>query len=185
LVLPSEWLPLVWGGEAPEFADENEANAILGAIMGRYNEILRQIDHDEFDPISWAAHDGTLIAADGAEGFLHAIMLRMDAWDRLLESKCDSQLLLPVLALCGDENGKSLLDITLDEEDRIMEEAAEFIPPASPRSPLQGKGPKQISMPLSSGSSTKPARTSTKVGRNDPCPCGSGKKFKKCCGKAA
>ena len=24
-----------------------------------------------------------------------------------------------------------------------------------------------------------------KVGRNDPCPCGSGKKFKKCCGAAA
>ena len=22
-----------------------------------------------------------------------------------------------------------------------------------------------------------------KTGRNDPCPCGSGKKFKKCCGK--
>jgi hypothetical protein len=49
----------------------------------------------------------------------------------------------------------------------------------------RGKGPKQISMPLPSGSSTKPARTPTKVGRNDPCPCGSGKKFKKCCGKAA
>ncbi|KJS72629.1 MAG: hypothetical protein JL56_12770 [Desulfotomaculum sp. BICA1-6] len=26
-------------------------------------------------------------------------------------------------------------------------------------------------------------RTRTKVGRNDPCPCGSGKKYKKCCGK--
>jgi hypothetical protein len=25
--------------------------------------------------------------------------------------------------------------------------------------------------------------TVDKVGRNDPCPCGSGKKFKKCCGK--
>jgi uncharacterized protein YecA (UPF0149 family) len=25
-------------------------------------------------------------------------------------------------------------------------------------------------------------RTEPKVGRNDPCPCGSGKKFKKCCG---
>jgi preprotein translocase subunit SecA len=25
-------------------------------------------------------------------------------------------------------------------------------------------------------------RTSAKVGRNDPCPCGSGKKYKKCCG---
>ncbi len=26
-------------------------------------------------------------------------------------------------------------------------------------------------------------RSGPKVGRNDPCPCGSGKKFKKCCGK--
>jgi uncharacterized protein YecA (UPF0149 family) len=26
-------------------------------------------------------------------------------------------------------------------------------------------------------------RTTPKVGRNDPCPCGSQKKFKKCCGK--
>ncbi len=28
-------------------------------------------------------------------------------------------------------------------------------------------------------------RTEPKVGRNDPCPCGSGKKYKKCCGKDA
>ena len=29
----------------------------------------------------------------------------------------------------------------------------------------------------------KPVTVETKVGRNDPCPCGSGKKYKKCCGK--
>jgi preprotein translocase subunit SecA len=29
----------------------------------------------------------------------------------------------------------------------------------------------------------KPVRTGPKVGRNDPCPCGSGKKYKHCCGK--
>ena len=29
----------------------------------------------------------------------------------------------------------------------------------------------------------KPAKTAAKVGRNDPCPCGSGKKYKNCCGK--
>lgn len=28
-------------------------------------------------------------------------------------------------------------------------------------------------------------RDTPKVGRNDPCPCGSGKKYKKCCGKDA
>jgi len=31
----------------------------------------------------------------------------------------------------------------------------------------------------------KPARAGAKVGRNDPCPCGSGKKYKKCHGEAA
>ncbi len=31
----------------------------------------------------------------------------------------------------------------------------------------------------------KPIRTGGKIGRNDPCPCGSGKKYKRCCGAAA
>ena len=28
-------------------------------------------------------------------------------------------------------------------------------------------------------------RETPKIGRNDPCPCGSGKKYKKCCGRGA
>ena len=32
-------------------------------------------------------------------------------------------------------------------------------------------------------SAALPALPSHAVGRNDPCPCGSGRKFKKCCGK--
>ena len=28
----------------------------------------------------------------------------------------------------------------------------------------------------------EPIKAAGRVGRNDPCPCGSGKKFKKCCG---
>lgn len=34
------------------------------------------------------------------------------------------------------------------------------------------------------GAGEKAAKPRPKVGRNDPCPCGSGKKYKKCCGKA-
>jgi SWIM/SEC-C metal-binding protein len=30
-------------------------------------------------------------------------------------------------------------------------------------------------------SAREPSRAAPKIGRNDPCPCGSGKKFKKCC----
>ena len=33
------------------------------------------------------------------------------------------------------------------------------------------------------GSSVTVRRTSPKIGRNDPCPCGSGKKYKQCCGR--
>jgi len=29
----------------------------------------------------------------------------------------------------------------------------------------------------------RPVRVGPKVGRNDPCPCGSGKKYKHCCGR--
>jgi hypothetical protein len=41
--------------------------------------------------------------------------------------------------------------------------------------------------PLSAGpvdyAAPEPVRGGPKIGRNDPCPCGSGKKYKKCCGK--
>jgi preprotein translocase subunit SecA len=40
-----------------------------------------------------------------------------------------------------------------------------------------------VSEAVDAVSKAKPVRTGPKVGRNDPCPCGSGKKFKHCCGK--
>ena len=36
---------------------------------------------------------------------------------------------------------------------------------------------------LSAAGSNPVVRDAPKTGRNDPCPCGSGKKYKKCCGK--
>jgi uncharacterized protein len=186
LVLPSEWLPLVLGGDAPKFADEVEAKAILGAIMGRYNEILCQLADWDLDPVFWADRDNTLIAADWAEGFLQAIMLRADAWERLFKSKRDGQLLVPILALCGDENGESLLSIPPDDKDRVMEEATEFIPAcvAAVDAYWRAKRPRQVWMPAAEGPPSQSAHASIKIGRNHPCPCDSGKKFKKCCGKA-
>ena len=49
---------------------------------------------------------------------------------------------------------------------------------------------KQVAQPIAAthGDSAEPAakspkKSEAKVGRNDPCPCGSGKKYKNCCGK--
>ncbi|MBQ2990501.1 MAG: SEC-C domain-containing protein [Clostridia bacterium] len=33
------------------------------------------------------------------------------------------------------------------------------------------------------GQANQPVRVDKKIGRNDPCPCGSGKKYKNCCGR--
>lgn len=43
----------------------------------------------------------------------------------------------------------------------------------------------QIQKPIEpdAGSESMPARAGKKIGRNSPCPCGSGKKYKQCCGK--
>jgi yecA family protein len=138
LVMPSEWLLVIWGGDAAEFADEAEAKAILGTIMGRYNEILRQIANDDLDPVFWADRGGTVIAADWAEGFLQAIMLRADAWEPLFKSKRDGQLLIPILALCGDENGESLLACRPRRKIASWKRPLSSSLPVSPQSPPIG-----------------------------------------------
>ncbi|MEC8891231.1 MAG: SEC-C metal-binding domain-containing protein, partial [Chloroflexota bacterium] len=50
--------------------------------------------------------------------------------------------------------------------------------------PPTKRGPKRSAMVTSAGPSSA-KRTGAKVGRNQQCPCGSGKKFKRCCGLAA
>jgi preprotein translocase subunit SecA len=48
------------------------------------------------------------------------------------------------------------------------------LPTAPPRQQVMYTGPKEAAGPVK--------RQQAKVGRNDPCPCGSGKKYKKCHG---
>jgi len=173
LIMPSEWLPLIWGGEEPTFDDAAQAQAIIGTIMGRYNEILGQVADGAVAPIIMETPGGDVIAADWAEGFMQAVALRAAAWKPLLKSEKDMALMLPILALCCDEDGEPLLDLPQDVEDRLFAEAGDLIPEcvlaiadywaATRTTPIH-----QPSAP--------------KAGRNDPCPCGSGKKFKKCCG---
>ena len=44
-------------------------------------------------------------------------------------------------------------------------------------------GPKSVPTESREGRRTPVVNTEVKIGRNDPCPCGSGKKYKNCCGK--
>src|SRR5213082_693387 len=53
--------------------------------------------------------------------------------------------------------------------------------PASDSAPP--KGSEMVSEAMAATEKAKPVRTGPKVGRNDPCPCGSGRKYKHCCWK--
>ena len=55
---------------------------------------------------------------------------------------------------------------------------------SSPAAGAESKGSEMVSQVAEEAmSKPKPMRSGPKVGRNDPCPCGSGKKYKHCCGK--
>jgi uncharacterized protein len=64
MILPSEWLPVIWGGAEPSFQSEAEMRTVLGMIMGRHNEIATGLnrDPDELDPIFWEGPGGEVIA---------------------------------------------------------------------------------------------------------------------------
>jgi len=53
---------------------------------------------------------------------------------------------------------------------------------AGSREPVPGEAPQQAQAPRAQGQKVQQIRVAEKVGRNDPCPCGSGKKYKNCHG---
>jgi len=63
------------------------------------------------------------------------------------------------------------------------QEASAFQAPAAQEPQGDQPGADMVTEATASLSKPKPVKAGPKVGRNDPCPCGSGKKYKQCCGK--
>jgi uncharacterized protein len=177
LIPPSEWLPLVWGEEGPEFESEQEAQSILGLIMGHYNDIIRQLDGSEYLPVYEMDIDDSFLWEIWIDGFWQALRLRPEAWRAFAqahEQDEDFQRSLFVLGRLGElaDGPGDLEPIEIDEELEAL--APDLIPihvEILHRARLAG----------ANRFATAANENCPKVGRNDPCPCGSGKKFKKCC----
>jgi len=173
-IKPSEWLPRIWGDEAPEFLSEEEANRVIGTILGRYNQILTQLRDDpgRYQPLIRQNEHGTVIAGDWVAGFIEGIALRSHGWQALLKSEKYRNYIAPIAVHITDAQGNHPLKPEESENVKaLIERAAELIP-AAVRS-IDGffKQTRQL------------GEGGPKLGRNDPCFCGSGKKFKKCCGR--
>lgn len=184
IILPSEWLPLVWGetGEA-DFPDQKTAEDTIGAVMAHYNAVAESMTRSlcvepiyEVDPNS----DETMWEP-WIDGFTRAMGLRPDAWSRLLDAADEETQATMVFmkALQDIYTGKS--KFTDEEIDEIDVEALDLIPNCvatilhESRPELAGNAPANLP--------GQPFKAGPRPGRNDPCPCGSGRKYKQCCGR--
>ena len=73
IIAPSEFLPVIWGGDEPSFADAAEADLVMRSILGRYNEIIDGLDDSpaNYAPVFWQDRAGNSISG-GLGGRLHA-----------------------------------------------------------------------------------------------------------------
>ncbi|HVC60551.1 MAG TPA: UPF0149 family protein [Acetobacteraceae bacterium] len=133
MIVPSEFLPVVWGGGQPDFVDAAEAATILGSILGRYNEIAGSLEAapPDYAPVFWQDAAGNAITEDWAVGFMQAVALRSDAWEPALHDDETAMLLIPIGIIAGlAEPEIGLHDATLPDGflDELMERAADLLP---------------------------------------------------------
>ncbi len=130
---PSEWLPAIWDNEEPVFASDEQAQTILGAILGRFNEISDGLDAEPVDyaPVFWQDFTGATIVEDWAIGFMQAVSMRQIAWEPVLSDDDTAMLLIPIAAIAGlampdgTEDDLSLPDEVMD---KLVDEAPDVLP---------------------------------------------------------
>jgi len=137
-------------------------------LLSRYI-ILHTIDE------AWRTHLYTLDDLKGGIGWT-----AFGGTDPLVAFKRESfALFQEMLARAAEKTCKSLLNPRLTLSGQRA--------PAPKERELKYVHPSSLAPNVSSTASAKPekgspVRTAKEPGRNDPCPCGSGKKYKKCCG---
>jgi uncharacterized protein len=184
LVMPSEYNREVFGGEMSEvveFSGLDEAQEILNLMMRHWNKIASTLHRGETHvPLIFEDEKGELHGNDWARGFMRGMQMRHDGWSELINDEQYGGSLIPVMLLYHehDEDPETRSDpITPDKREQVIAFMAAGLKNAYEYFRKEREGDLGVDAPES-------RRSTQKVGRNDPCPCGSGKKYKKCCGGA-
>jgi uncharacterized protein len=197
LVSPSAWLPLIFDADGHDATLSGDADAAqerraIELILRRYNELAACIAAREpFDPIVFeledergevvAGKDGILALAPWAAGFTHAL----NAFPSLREAaESDEDLAAATIGILrhlpSDPDAPAEIR---DAFDREQEDIDRDVPLAD----LDDALDELMGCVLEIAEITRPnrpvMRETPKVGRNDPCPCGSGRKYKACHGR--
>ncbi len=183
LVRPSEFVPIILSGETEEgdlvFESGKEVEQFYNILMRYWNDINRTFGSGEFHmPYLIEDDEGNVRGNDWAKGFLSGTQLQPDAWAGIVNDEERAGPFVPIWALFYEHSDDPALrpfkePVTQEKREKLI---AGMI-----------AGVKAL-YDMFWGERQAFARSDLmerqeKVGRNDPCPCGSGKKFKKCCGQ--
>jgi len=194
LIMPSKWQPVLFGGH-PEFKSQEQAMSVIGLVNRFYNAINSELrsSNDIFNillfengnivPVEQASLD---LAKEWCRGYLEGVELDK-FWS---DDKEGDKLLLPFAVIAcqaiftgGIGNGVKNKDSDPFEEVlKHRKEAWSLLP--SYVKEVYGYWLNRRNSPIEDNDeiydNTK-IRGTSKIGRNESCPCGSGKKYKKCC----
>jgi uncharacterized protein len=178
--MPSDWLAGVWQAEeGPQFESAEQGQEIMALIMRMHNDIADALQiGEEFGLLlleNTLESGETVVVAQGwCWGFMEGIRLKYEAWEPHLDMINELTVPIAVLARLGDDDPE--LQELLDDQQKIAELTDAIAESAAAIYDYSRSIADEPPQPYQ--------RQAAKVGRNDPCPCGSGKKYKKCCGAA-
>jgi uncharacterized protein len=192
LIPPSEWIPLVFNDQDAHYDNMAVAEQVLQAMMALYNDCLRERTGGSVSlppgceirphPMDNLTTDAPL--SQWAHGFGVGYDYLSEVWDAYTPDELDEDLgaLLmtltffssPTLAEAYYEEGNKKSTF-----DQLARSVVEIFPEAMREYAHLGRSIYQARLEVGD-LNPEPSRHA-KIGRNDPCPCGSGKKFKKCC----
>jgi len=169
-----EWTPWIWdvdwGQVSPVWENAEEQEHILRLLTRFHDSIAAALEQGagEFEPLF--AEGDVEAATNWCSGFVAGTRFESDAWSERIDER--PKWFTPILALGLEDDGggprprKSQLARWTREVGPAVEKIRDF---------WCAEAPGEEAAP--------PSRTA--VGRNEPCPCGSGKKYKRCCGSSA
>jgi uncharacterized protein len=178
-----EFLPEIWAYDIVK-EDALAAQPLLQecvSLITRHRDfiLLTLESGDVFTPLLLENGDGVYPANDWAVGFLYGMDLRRKQWAVLLNDEEHVGSLVPMFALANEHNpDPAMRPYTEPVTAELREELIVGI----------AAGVMKIyryfeTRRMATDINPTYRRIGPKVGRNELCPCGSGKKFKHCCGK--
>ena len=187
-IAPEEWLPRLGAGPEVRFDDPADGARLARLLKDRQSEIAAELleGGGVFAPVYESDEEDNTVWQLWLLGLGGALALFPEHWEAMIASDDEDvgaaalglvSLLATLPGFRGalseeeDENLSELGDLTADAPDLLPY----FVETLYRR---QRGLPRVV---MTDDYPPAPA-VSTKIGRNDPCPCGSGKKYKKCCG---